>query len=232
MSLQNIRALGYPHPVAQAAFNELSAVLVFLFSMASTSFAMAKDTDYYTKADHPGQHYDCTKPLDDGSMPVFAYENDKIFIACEGFTVKRVWPEGMAALVQPWHWEWTADRSAFLVKGDPMTQEEIDAVIFDQMGAPFYDSSERRMVKWNGAMLAADLLTTAYGIKFGGCREANPIMAQAPVIGVGIAAWQFMDTRAKAKKTPRFFTASRDFEPWVPVATHGAAAVNNIVRCF
>lgn len=212
--------------------NKLIAVLVFLFALVTTSFATAKDTDYYTKADHPGQHYDCTKPLDDGSMPVFAYENDKIFIACEGFTVKRVWPEGMAALVQPWHWEWTADRSAFLVKGDPMTQEEIDAVIFDQMGAPFYDSSERRMVKWNGAMLAADLLTTAYGIKFGGCREANPIMAQAPVIGVGIAAWQFMDTRAKAKKTPRFFTASRDFEPWVPVATHGAAAVNNIVRCF
>lgn len=206
--------------------------LLLIVLLLLSPLAFAGESDYFTKADHPGRHYDCTKPLEDGSPAVVAYENDRIIILCETLTVERVWPEGMRALVEPPHWEWTADRSSFLVKGEPMTQEEIDAVIFDQMGAPFYDSSERRMVKWHGWMLAADLVTTAYGIKFGGCREANPIMAQAPVLGVGLSVWQFLDTRARAKKTPRFFTASRDFEPWVPVATHGAAAVNNVIRCF
>jgi len=205
-------------------------LLLLLLLFAAPAFA--GESDYYTKADHPGRHYDCTKPLEDGSPAVVAYENDRIIVLCENFSYKRVWPKGMRALVEPWSWRWDADRSAFLVKGPPMTQEEIDAVIFAQMGDPFYDSSERRMVKWNGWMLAADLLTTAYGIKFGGCREANPIMAQTPVLGAGLSLWQFMDTRARAKKTSRFFTASRDFEPWVPVATHGAAAVNNVIRCF
>ena len=207
---------------------KLFLILLLLIS----PLAFAGESDYYTRADHPGRHYDCTKPLEDGSNPVVAYENDKIIVLCENFSYKRVWPEGFKKLYKPWTWRWDGDRSAFLVKGPPMTQEEIDAVIFEQMQSPFYDSSEKRMIRWHGAMLAADFLTTAYGIKVGGCREANPIMAQAPVLGVGYSFWQFMDARAKAKKTSRFFTASRDFEPWVPVATHGAAAAWNLSECI
>lgn len=208
---------------------------IVLLLLMFSSFAQANDADYYTKADHPGRHYDCTKPLDDGSKPVVAYENDKIIILCEGFSYKMVRPKDWRILIESGHWEWEGAWTSFLAKGPPdktMSHEEVVAVIDETMRAPFYDSSEKRMVKWNGAMLAADLVTTAYGIKFGGCREANPIMAQAPVIGVGLSLWQFMDTRAKAKNTPRFFTASRDFEPWVPVATHGAAALHNAIRCF
>lgn len=36
MSLQNIRALGYPHPVAQAAFNELSAAILAAHAAQNT----------------------------------------------------------------------------------------------------------------------------------------------------------------------------------------------------
>lgn len=197
--------------------------------------ALANDTDYYTKPDHPGRHFDCTKPTDTGEPRVVAYENDRVIILCEGFNYKRVWPKGMAALVQPWSWEYSAAAGSVLVKGPPdveLPQDEVMATIHDQLGGQFYDSSERRMMKWHGAMLAADLVTTYYGVKVSGCKEANPILARAPVIGAGIAVWTFIDARTKAKKTSRFFTASLDFEPWVPVATHGAAAASNLFNCI
>lgn len=212
----------------------MKSMLVALFILLFPVLAFANDTDYYTKADHPGRHYDCMKPQDDGSLPVVAYENDRIIILCEGFGYKMQRPKNWRVLVDSVEWEWKGEWTSFIAKGPPdkvMTHEEVVSVIDATMKEPFYDSAEKRMVRWNGAMLAADLLTTAYGIKFGGCREANPIMAQAPVLGVGLAFWQFMDMRADAKKTPRFFTSSTMFDSWVPGAAHGAAALNNVIRC-
>lgn len=197
--------------------------------------ALANDTDYYTKPDHPGRHYDCTKPTDTGEPRVVAYENDRIIILCENFSYKRVWPKGWRRLVKPSHWEWTADGASFLVKSPANVQldpQQITAAIDSQMREPFYDSSERRMIRWQGITLAADFVTTAYGIKVKGCKEKNPIFAQAPVIGVAYSTWLFLTYRANVKKTPRFFTGSREFEPWVPVASHGAAAASNLFNCI
>lgn len=211
------------------------ALIALLFLLSP--LAIAGDTDYYTKADHPGRHYDCKKPLDDGSAPVVAYENNEIIVLCNTLTHQYVRPKGFKALFKPGRIEWQLNETGALVKGpmnqpETRTQAELDAVVIANLSDPFYDSSEKRMVRWQGWMLAADLVTTAYGIKFGGCREANPIFKHTPLLGVTFAVLTFVDTRNGAKRTSRFFTASREWEPWVPVATHGAAAAWNLSECI
>lgn len=207
--------------------------LLFLLS----PLAIAGDTDYYTKPDHPGRHYDCSKPLEDGSPTVVAYENDQIIVLCEGFSYKLVRPKGLRALVDPGRWEWqiAEGHNAALVKSAPdvkLTDEQILVAIHANLSDPFYDSSEKRMIRWHGWMLAADYATTLAGIHFSTCREANPIFRHAPLIGVALNTWQFVSARNGAKRTSRFFTASRDWENWVPVATHGAAAAWNLSECI
>ena len=192
----------------------------------TTIAALVLLTAYYTAPDHPGRHWDCSKP-----DAVVEYENDQVIILCGAITQTKVKRQSLRQ--GPYtRWE-IVDPSGVLVKGEvgnTRTQAEIDAIALAQLQDPFYDSGEKKLVKWKWIALGADAVTTAYGIRLGPCMEGG-LFRKVPGLGLLIAVDDVMRTRHQAKKSPRFFTVSRYKATWAPVATHGAAAVNNLFRC-
>lgn len=199
----------------------LLAIMLFFIS----SMAFAGDA-YYTSPTHPGRHYDCTKP-----DTVVAYENDRVIYLCGGISEKitrrRGWLHGERVA---WKVE---DANKLLVKinsGESFTDEQLGHMAIAPLTDPFYDSSEKRMVHWQGAMLVADAATTVVGLNIGVCSEAG-LFRHVPVLGLGIAAGGWYATRRLSMATPRYYSASSDGLAWLPVATHGIAAVHNLARC-
>lgn len=194
---------------------------------------LAGKTDYYTSTNHPGRWYDCNKPgkTREGVefKRVVRYENSDFIMLCEGsdrkITQHRSFfkPQIVTVTID--------DPNSALVKspeGKPLTTDEATAVVIRNLHDPFYDSSEKKLVRWKGAMILADLITSGIASKAGVCHEINPL---PPVVSVGIAAIDWVETRSSAKKSPRVFTVSHDALAWAPVATHGFAALNNL-RCM
>lgn len=181
--------------------------------------ALAKKSDaYYTDASHPGRHWDCSKQPES-----IAYENDKLLVSCVGFAMHRE---------KVGKWPFRRTRSTIDSFGDvwckDLSGEACDAAVREAFHEPFYDSREKVLVRWKGAAIAFDVATTGVGIISGGCREANPIARSLPVLSLGLAGFDWYDTRKTAKRTPRFFSTSREGLAWVPAYTHTAAGLWNL----
>lgn len=188
-------------------------------SLLLTAALALSSSAYYTSPTHPGRHYDCAKP-----GTVVEYENDQVVFLCGGLTETTTRSFWKGKVV---HWQ-VADPSKLLVKSTgPLSQAEVDATALAQLQAPFYDSSEKRMVRIMGTGLALDAVTTlAFG--FGGaCHEAMPV----PGLGLAVAGYSFMHTRRGARKSARYFTWSHDKLAYTAGATHAAAGLHNLFTC-
>lgn len=209
----------------------MNNIAMFLLLMIpSVSLASNK---YYTDPTHPGRHYDCAK----GAL--VAYENNEVIIMCGAVHLRKE-----RRIIKGTLEHWTiVNPKGVLVKGPAhdhctdvehnhpvLSQAEVDAIALGQFQTPFYDSSEKRMVRIKGFAIGADLITTVAGLSIGNCSEAGPLK-RVPYLGLAIGVGDVFLTRHDAKKSPRFFTSSKDKLAWAPAITHSAAAVNNLVKC-
>jgi len=187
--------------------------------------SVSANSDYYTNPQHPGRHYDCNKP-----GVVVAYENSDVIILCGAIT-ERVERHFFKDRMTYWA---VVDPSKILVKspeGVKLSPEEAATVALRQLQEPFYDSSEKRMVRFMGAGLALDLVTSVAGVSSGVCSEAGPIAGHVPYLSLVLAGYTFVHTRHGAMKSPRYFTWSKDKAAWAVGATHGIAGVHNLLTC-
>lgn len=192
----------------------MKALLALFFLFAPLAHASEA---YYTSPTHPGRHYACDPGV------VVAYENDKVFVFCEGLvqTVTKKW-HGLSRV------KYSAVLAPHTACKDVPDDAECRELVRATLNDPFYDSSEKRAVRWKGAAIALDLVTTGIGLSAGTCQEGNPIMKHAPVLGVGMVIWDFVATRKTAKLTPRYFSTSKDSALWAPAVSHGAAGLWNL----
>ncbi len=158
------------------------------------------------------------------------YENDEVFFMCGGLeiTYEKRFPK--ETLV---HWK-VVDPNLLLAKspeGVKLTGEEAATIVLKNLAEPFYDKQERRMVHILGGGLAIDAIGTAVGLGGGICSEAGPVAGHVPVLSLLINGWYFLDVRSGAKKSPRFFTHSKNKINYISGATHAVAGLHNILTC-
>lgn len=204
-------------------------VVAMLALAASSPMAHASDA-YYTNPEHPSRHYDCAR-----TGAVVAYENSDVIFLCGGLDVRTEKHFLRGDVV---HWQ-VRDASKLLVKlpgAIPVDKQAeaqvfIDQLALAQLTEPFYDSAEKRQVRFLGAGLALDLLGTAAGLGGGVCSEVGPVASHVPVLSVLISGGYFLHARHSAKRTPRFFTTSSQFAPYVIGAEHTVAGLHNLLTC-
>lgn len=199
--------------------------LFALLCLLST-VAFAGNTDYYTNPNSPGRHYSCDNAFE-GKV---AYENDRVVFLCGGLVESKT-KSFLRGEVTTWR---AVDSSKLLVKsaeGVKLSGEQAAAVALDQLQTPFYDSAEKRHVRVLGAGLAMDAIGTAVGLGGGVCSEAGPIAGHLPVLSLAINGYYFYQTRKLAVATPRYFSTSKDFMPYVVGGSHALAGLHNLITC-
>lgn len=197
-------------------------ILLTLLLFAFSSLAFAGDA-YYTDPQHGGRHW---APSADG----VCYENDKVVFNCGALEVTYThsfWKGKVA------HWR-VVDPAGLFAKSPAsttLTPEQAATVVLAQLHQPFYDSGEKRKVRFLGTMFALDAVGTAAGLGGGVCSEAGPIAGHVPVLSLLVSGSYFLTERHYAKATPRFFSTSRDGMAYFIGAEHGLAGVHNLLTC-
>jgi hypothetical protein len=198
-----------------------AALLLCLFTLPA--FA---SQSYATDPAHPGRHYDCSQP-----GTVVAYENDQVVFLCGGITeqVKHGFFKDKQVV-----WR-VVDPSKLLAKsapGESLSTEQANAIVLAQLQAPFYDSSEKRMVHFLVGGIALDLVTTAtLGYGSGTCSEAAPIASHLPGLSLALNTAVAVHSYRGAKRSPRYFTWSKDRSAWGLGGAHAIAGVHNLLTC-